>query len=440
MSFAEMCEKIRNSERFPHVLIEEFVQQVANNNIPVEQVEEWLKAVYEFGLHDDAKITLTKSMMESGEIISWDNVGINPDFVVDKHSTGGVGDKMSIMLAPALAACGLYVPMLAGRGLGHTGGTIDKLESIPDFSTNISPQKMKEIVLEVGCCIAAQSSIIAPADAILYAVRDVTGTVASIPLITASIISKKVAEGISSLVLDVKTGIAAFMESESDAIELAESMVDAAKGLGVNTIAQVTTMNCPIGKRVGNSLEVLESVKVLNGEGPLDTIELVALQGGALLQMTGKTATIEEGKRMIRDVLNDGSALECFKKMCISQGVSVDVANKLCDEPEEILPSSSKTTVLYSSRSGFISNLNAMTFAKFACELGAGRQKLGDAINHGVGLEFNHSIGDKIHEGDVWLIVHHENDLDSKQIEVLHNAMGFSNDYIECTERLICVI
>ncbi len=440
MSFAEMCEKIRNREKFPHVFIENFVQQVANNKIPVEQVEEWLRAVYEFGLHDDAKIALTKSMMESGEIITWEDAGINRDFVVDKHSTGGVGDKMSIMLAPALAACGLYVPMLAGRGLGHTGGTIDKLEAIPGFSTDINPKRMKEIVLDVGCCIAAQSSIIAPADAILYAVRDVTGTVASIPLITASIISKKAAEGISSLVLDVKTGIAAFMQSEGAAIELAKSMVDAANGLGVNTIAQVTTMNSPIGNKVGNSLEILESVKVLNGEGPLDTIELVSLQGGALLHMTGKSTTIEEGKMMIREVLSDGSALECFRKMCVSQGVEDDIANKLCTEPEKILPCSSKKTVLYSSKSGFISKLNAMTFAKIACELGAGRQKLGDVINHGVGLEFNHCLGDEINEGDAWLIVHHDNNLNSEKIEILEGAMECSNDPIEASSRLICVI
>ena len=265
-------------------LLESFIESVASRNVEISLVEQWLKVVHKHGISVSETTQLTKGMMLSGSIIQWEDNSL----VVDKHSTGGVGDKMSLMLAPILAACGLKVPMLAGRGLGHTGGTIDKLESIPGFDCSLTPQQMQQQVEEIGCCIAAQNSAIAPADGLLYAIRDVTGTIDSIPLITASIISKKAAEGLGSLVLDVKCGSAAFMQTLDDATELAKSMVGAAKGLGINTVAQITEMDYPIGKYVGNSLEIIGSIEVLQGKGSQDTFDLVKLQCQELLVKSGK--------------------------------------------------------------------------------------------------------------------------------------------------------
>ena len=250
--------------------------------------------------------------MHSGAVLTWDSA--RP--IADKHSTGGVGDKMSLMLAPALAACGAEVPMLAGRGLGHTGGTIDKLEAIPGFNCALTPEQMSSIVDQIGCCIAAQNEAIAPADGLLYAIRDVTNTVDSIPLITASIVSKKAAEGLQALVLDVKCGQAAFMKTESQAMELAQSMVRVAQGLGIKTMAQITDMNQPIGTHIGNALEVIESIHVLNGKGPQDTINLVAMQGGALLWLLGRCETEEQGRQLI---------IESLKRWASCRKISEDV-------------------------------------------------------------------------------------------------------------------
>ena len=279
----KLISQIEQQQTMELDLLSNFIDSVANRNIDIKYVEQWLKAVHSNGISVDETTVLTKGMMESGSIITWQDNSL----VADKHSTGGVGDKMSLMLAPALAACGLKVPMLAGRGLGHTGGTIDKLESIEGFNCSLNPQQMQDQVEAIGCCIAAQNAAIAPADGLLYAVRDVTNTIDSIPLITASIISKKAAEGLGSLVLDVKCGKGAFMLSFTDAEALAKSMVGAAQGLGINTIAQITQMDYPIGRYVGNSLEILGSIEVLKGQGSRDTRELVVLQGAALLVLSG---------------------------------------------------------------------------------------------------------------------------------------------------------
>ena len=250
--------------------IEQFIELVGLHELSENQIEPWLKAVHQYGLSSKETTILTKAMRDTGMVLSWPE---DHHLFADKHSTGGVGDKMSIPLAPALAACGLKVPMLSGRGLGHTGGTIDKLESIPGFNTSQNPENMQGIIASVGCCIAAQSAEIAPADGLLYAIRDVTNTVDSIPLICASIISKKAAENPKSLVLDVKCGSAAFMQTESEARELATAMVETAKGLGINTLAQLTRMDHPIGTSIGNSLEIIESIEILQGKGQRDPVE-----------------------------------------------------------------------------------------------------------------------------------------------------------------------
>ena len=266
MNLDHLVACIEQGDAQPAEQLAAFVQQVATGDVTHEEATRWLKAVHQHGCHVEDKIVLTHQMVASGAQLTW------PDGppVVDKHSTGGVGDKMSLMLAPALAACGCRVPMLAGRGLGHTGGTIDKLEAIPGFNCSLTPDEMVKAVEQVGCCIAVQNDAIAPADGVLYALRDVTDTIDSVPLITASIVSKKAAEGLDALVLDVKTGTAAFMQTSEQARELAQSMVETAHGLGIQTTAQITAMSEPIGTHVGNALEVIESIEVLHGEGSPD--------------------------------------------------------------------------------------------------------------------------------------------------------------------------
>ena len=258
MRFQHLVDAVKAGEVQPATELKSFVEGVADATVSTEDATAWLKAVHQHGMPTEDTVVLTKAMIDSGASLTWAE---GPP-VVDKHSTGGVGDKMSLMLAPALAAAGCRVPMLAGRGLGHTGGTIDKLESIPGFNCALSPEAMVEAVEAVGCCIAVQNEAIAPADGVLYAIRDVTHTIDSVPLITASIISKKAAEGLTALVLDVKTGSAAFMQTVEQARELATSMVRTAEGLGIQTVAQLTTMDQPIGTHIGNALEVIGSIQV----------------------------------------------------------------------------------------------------------------------------------------------------------------------------------
>lgn len=417
-------------------MLAQFIRCVASRSIPVNSIEKWLKAVHRNGISVEETTILTKEMMESGAVLEWaDN-----QLVVDKHSTGGVGDKMSLMLAPALAACGLKVPMLAGRGLGHTGGTIDKLESIPGFNCLLSPQQMQKQVLEIGCCIAAQNDSIAPADGLLYAIRDVTNTIDSIPLITASIISKKAAEGLGSLVLDVKCGSAAFMKTQSDAEALAESMVGAAKGLGINATAQITQMDYPIGKYVGNSLEVIGSIEVLQGNGSSDTRELVVIQASALLVQSGLISNLQDARRMINQVLENGDALEYFKQMCISQGVDTDTVESLIKNPRKILTTAKNTTTLKSSKSGYVGSINSMTLAEIARSHGAGRFTIEDEIIPEIGFEILIEHGQEITEGHEWLVFHHNEQLTEDDLFKLTNSLEIVNQKPERTSRLISVI
>ena len=413
-----------------------FIRGVANHSIPVEMIEKWLKAVHRNSISVEETTILTKEMMHSGAILDW---GDN-QMVVDKHSTGGVGDKMSLMLAPALAACGVMVPMLAGRGLGHTGGTIDKLESIPGFNCSLNPEEMKRQVQTLGCCIAAQNDAIAPADGLLYAIRDVTNTIDSIPLITASIISKKAAEGLGSLVLDVKCGSAAFMKTEENAEALAKSMVGAAKGLGINTTAQITRMDFPIGRYIGNSLEVIGSIEVLQGKGSRDTRELVVMQGSALLLQSGKVNDAEEGEKLIRQVLDNGLALSYFEKMCVAQGVNGDDARILSINPKSILPKSKCSTAFLSSESGYVNMIDSMILAEVARKHGAGRFSLEDKIISEIGFEVLIEQGQQIQQGQEWLLFHHNQELSDEDFSRLNDSISLQVQKVGNYSRLIKTI
>lgn len=431
-----LCASIQKSESMVMSDLTMFIEGVAHRQFPVDNIEKWLRSVHAHGISVDETTALTRGMMNSGAVLEWQGQAN----VADKHSTGGVGDKMSLILAPALAACGLRVPMLAGRGLGHTGGTIDKLEAIPGFNCNLSPNQMQEAVEKVGCCIAAQNDAIAPADGLLYAIRDVTNTVDSIPLITASIVSKKAAEGLNALVLDVKCGKAAFMKTEQDALALAESMVGAAKGLGIKTVAQITDMNEPIGTHIGNALEIIGSVHVLQGKGSVDTRELVELQGGQLLALTGIATSLMQGIQMISEVLNNGEALRFFIEMCVQQGTERTVAEQLALEPKHILPKSKHVTSVMATKSGYVQSIDAMALAEVARELGAGRFSMSDSINHGVGYVLEATRNQHVSKGQPWILIHHDLPLSSQHLTKIGDALEIGIQPTADFQRLIRIV
>ncbi|XP_046559400.1 thymidine phosphorylase-like [Haliotis rubra] len=328
VSFPALITKKRNKEELSRDEIEAFVNGIANNSVQDSQIGAMLMAMYLNDLTMRETTDLTRAMMNSGDTLSWPEEWKGN--LVDKHSTGGVGDKVSLILAPALAACGVKVPMISGRGLEHTGGTLDKLESIPGFQVSVTSEKMLDIIETVGCCIVGQTKKLCPADSKMYAIRDVTATVDNLGLITGSIISKKAAEKIDALVLDVKFGNGAFLKDIDTARKLARMMVGSGNGLGINTVSLLTSMNSPLGKMVGNALEVAETVWTLQGNGPDDLLNLVIELGGELLSVAGKAPSSEEGRRMVKDTISDGTALARFCHMAKAQGVDPAKADALC--------------------------------------------------------------------------------------------------------------
>ena len=404
--------------------IDEFIDGVVDGSIPDEDIISWLENVFSKGLETDETVILTESMRDSGEVLSW----TSPELCVDKHSTGGVGDKVSIPLAPALAACGLRVPMISGRGLGHTGGTLDKLESIPGLRVSLEADEIVSQVNEIGLAMVGQTEGLVPADRKLYALRDVTGTVASLPLITSSIVSKKAAEGISSLVLDVKFGRGAFMESRDAAAELAKSMVSVSKGMGIRTSAILSTMDQPIGYSIGNSLEIVESVETLCGRGPADLEELVCVLGGILLKSSGLSDDLNEGASMIQDSLYDGAAFKKFLEMVDSQGGDTRIfdSDSSLMGALGILDGDLFSTTLETRVGGWISDIDAMSVAEVCLGLGAGRKSLDDEIDRRVGVVLEVQVGDYLEEGEIWATVYHSEEFIEEIFETLSGAVQIS--------------
>ena len=387
------------------------------DNIPREQLGAFLMACQINGLTTKETSNLTAAMLNSGRKMPKEQNR------VDKHSTGGVGDKMSIILAPALRACGATVPMLAGRGLAHTGGTIDKLEAIPGFNTGLTFEEM----VENPCFISRQTEEIAPADRILYSIRDITGTVPQIGLITASIISKKAAEGLEKLVLDVKCGKAAFMKTHEDAKALAKSMVATGNSLGMRVTAQITEMDNPIGNMFGNSHEIAECIQCLKNEGPKDTMELIFSQADGL-------------GYDIREVIQNGKALHEFKAMCIRQGVEQDTVEKLIAEPWDILKRSPIKTQILASSSGYLSSIDAYEIGMVLCELGAGRTGASQDINHGVGCVLAKNIGEFVEKGEKLLEFDSEYEISENFLESIRSAVIISDKVPENKSRIIEII
>ena len=331
-------------------------------------------------------------MLHSGDVFDLSRL---PGRKVDKHSTGGVGDKISIPLAPLVAACGVKVPMISGRGLGHTGGTLDKLESIPGFRTDLSPARFIEGVATIGTCMIGQTESIVPADKRMYALRDVTGTVESIPLIAASILSKKLAEGISGLVLDVKVGSGAFMKTRERARALAHALVGLGNRSGVQTVAYLTDMNEPIGWAVGNALEIEESIEVLRGEGPADTVGLVVTLGGRMLALGGAAASQDGGEARIRAAIADGSGLEVFRRMVAFQGGDA----RAVDDPG-LLPVARASRDVEAPRTGNVQAIDCEQVGLAALVLGGGRQRKEDRIDPAVGLRMRARLGAEVKAGE----------------------------------------
>ena len=416
--------------------IRDLVQGVVDGSLSDDELTDWLRGVYDEGLAEPEIIALTEAMRDSGDVLEW-----GPDIselIVDKHSTGGVGDKVSLVLAPALAACGLRVPMISGRGLGHTGGTLDKLESIPGFRVEISTDELRGQVNRIGVAMVGQSDALVPADCRMYALRDVTGTVASIPLITSSIVSKKAAEGLSALVLDVKFGRAAFMVERERAEELARSMVDAANGMGIRTTAVLTSMEHPLGCAIGNSLEVLESVETLCGSGPEDLEELVCVQGGILLHATGLAEDAQTGAVMIHDSLQDGSAFERFRLMVEAQGGDSSILDSDASLMRGLglMDPNLNTTELSVGEAGWVEGIDAMAIARVCLGLGAGRIRLGDSVDRAVGVILEAQVGDRLEEGEPWMVLYHRNEVDRSTLEGLLDSITLSNEEIRPESRI----
>jgi pyrimidine-nucleoside phosphorylase len=367
-------------------------------SIPDYQIAAWLMAVVLRGMTREELAALTHAMLHSGEVL---DLSFLPAKKVDKHSTGGVGDKTSLVLAPLVAAGGLYVPMISGRGLGHTGGTLDKLESIPGFRVGLSVPEFHRVLKACGTAMIGQTEKIAPADRKLYALRDVTGTVESPNLICASIMSKKLAEGTDALVLDVKTGSGAFMKKEEDAVFLAELMVETGERMGKQMVALITNMDQPLGRMVGNAMEVQECIEVLHGGGPEDLRELCLHLAAWMFYLGGSTKTVAEGKQLSDEIIASGKAFERFRQMVELQGGDVSVI----DDPT-CLPSADHRVDVSSPSAGYVTELLCEQVGTACVILGGGRERKEDSVDPAVGIVIHKKIGDHVGVGEALCTIH----------------------------------
>ena len=382
----------RDGEALSREAIESFVSGVTDGSWEDYQASALLMAIVLKGMNAVETAWLTDAMARSGDRVHLDHI---PGIKVGKHSTGGVGDKVSIVLAPLAAACGVVVPKMSGRGLGHTGGTLDKLESIPGFRVALSLDEYKRILAEVGCCLISQTETIAPADKKLYALRDVTATVESLPLIAASVMSKKLAEGSSALILDVKCGRGAFMQRLPDARALAQSLVSIGTAAGLRTEAFITRMDVPLGRAVGNALEIAECIDVLSGRGPADLTELIVRIASRMVQVGEKAGSDQEADSKVRSALASGAAREKLKQMITWQGGNPAVV----DDPGT-LPSARLSHQIAAPRAGYVISLDALLVGRAAVALGAGRDKKGDQVDLSAGLLLRKKPGEPVAAGE----------------------------------------
>jgi len=395
-NIVSIIRKKRDGKTLLNEEIKYLIEQYTADEIPDYQVSAFLMACFLNGLNDEESAALTKSMLHSGEIVDLSHVKGKK---VDKHSTGGVGDKLSLILAPIVASAGVPVPMISGRGLGHTGGTLDKLESVPGFTVDMDLPRYKEIIGKHDLVLAGQTAEIAPADKRLYALRDVTATVESIPLIAGSIMSKKLAEGIDSLVLDVKAGSGAFMKTTEDAIKLGEALVGIGTQFEKDTIAYVTNMNQPLGYKIGNWLEVEECIDAMHGEGPDDIMEITHLLAGTMIYLGGKAETVEEGIKISKQQIDNGEAFQKWLDIVDEQGGDTDMIKS----PEKY-PKAQYEFEIKADKAGYLTEMNSYEIGMASVEMGAGRKKKEDDVDPQAGIVLKKKIGDKIEKGETIMV------------------------------------
>ena len=393
----DIIRKKRDGGELSREEIEFFVRGVTDGSVADYQSTALLMAILLKGMTDAEQSSLTNAMLRSGDILDFSDI---PEPKADKHSTGGVGDKTSLLIAPLAAAAGICVPMISGRGLGHTGGTLDKLESIPGYRVNLSLKEFREVLNRCGFAMNGQTAEIAPADRKLYALRDATATVEAIPLIVASIISKKGAAGLDAMVIDVKTGSGAFMREHDRARELAQALVKTGNSLGVRSQALITDMNQPLGQAVGNSIEVLECIELLRGEikeGARPVLDLSIELAARMVTLVHLESSLDAARTRIKKVYESGEALECFRHNVAAQGGEP----RVCDEPRKILPLTDKTFKVESARSGFVAAIDTEEIGNAIAEAGGGRVRVEDKIDPRVGFLAEVKIGDELKTGDL---------------------------------------
>jgi pyrimidine-nucleoside phosphorylase len=415
MRVVDLLRLVRDGDSVPEDALRVFVQGISQGTVPDYQATAFLMAVFHRGLNDASTAALTLAMRDSGQRIDLSDV---PGIKVDKHSTGGVGDKISVPLAPWVAACGVPVPMVSGRGLGHTGGTLDKLESIPGFRVDLDLPRFRRTVRELGLCLIGQTADLAPADKKLYALRDVTATVESIPLITASILAKKLAEGIDALVLDVKVGRGAFMKDLDSARRLAQSLVRVGTAAGVAVRALLTRMDAPLGRTIGNALEVRESIDILHGRGPEDTTELTLALGAEMLVLGRVAVDAAEARQKLLAVRDSGAAAAKLEAIIAAQ----DGDPRVVAHPER-LPQASHRTVVRAERSGTILEMDAFELGMTAMRLGAGRSRAEDRVDPAVGIELCETVGATVAAGTPLALVHHNAPLAAEVAAAVRQAI-----------------
>ncbi len=393
----DLIKKKRDGATLSHDEIHSLIDGYTKGTVADYQMAAFAMAVFFRGMKGDELSALTDAMLRSGEVVDLTDV---PGVKVDKHSTGGVGDKISLPLAPAVAALGVPVPMVSGRGLGHTGGTLDKLEAIPGFQVSLTTDDYRRLVREVGCCLIGQTATVAPADKKLYALRDVTATVDCIPLIASSILSKKLAEGIDGLVLDVKHGSGAFMKDMGDATTLARTMVEIAGRMGKSCVARLTSMEQPLGRMVGNALEIEETIDVLNGGGPADVV-LLTVELGAEMLVLGKVASsLQDGRARITRALQDGTAMERFGRIITAQG-----GDRRVLDDKSLLPQARRKVEVTADRAGVVQSVDAESVGIASMLLGGGRERSEDMVDPAVGIEVLVRIGDRVAAGQPLVVL-----------------------------------
>lgn len=431
MRMLDIIDKKRNGGELTATEIAFFIDGVVNKTIPDYQISALLMAIYFQDMTAAERNTLTMKMMESGDRV---DLAAVPGIKVDKHSTGGVGDKVSLPLAAMVAAVGIPVPMISGRGLGHTGGTLDKLEAIPGLQVEISEQDFVKQVTEQGLAIIGATGDIAPADKKIYALRDVTDTVDSLPLIASSIMSKKIASGTDALVIDVKTGAGAFMKTQEQAASLARALVDIGQSVGMQCIAVITDMNQPLGHKIGNTLEIEEAIDLLKGQGPADLEEITLTLGSYMVVLGQKAPDVATAKKMLQETITSGAALERFRAMIAAQGGDPQVVDDY-----SLMPHAQYQIEFPAAKSGVVTQMAADEVGIASMLLGGGRQQASDQLDYAVGIDVHKKLGDPVQAGESLLTIH-SNQADISEVQALLAANITIGEHAQVPPRIYQVI